>query len=96
LYSDGESALRACAKRQYGERYFHPISFAGGITRLWQPLEQAVSAKRTQCPRNKRPSDGIDRANLRERAFEHVLERDSPMYRPKSTPSLLFLLASGW
>ena len=33
--SSGESALRACAERQYGERYFHLISFAGDIT---QPI----------------------------------------------------------
>jgi hypothetical protein len=34
--------LRACAKRQYDERYFHPISFAGGIT-------QPIAAIRTAC-----------------------------------------------
>jgi hypothetical protein len=73
--------LRAGAERQYGERNFHPISFAGGIAIRTGRAHEAMGQ-----------SAPPDRAALRERAFA-ALECVSPADSFTSTLALLFLLA---
>jgi len=74
--------LRAGAEHQYGERNFHPISFAGGITirtgrKRWPPPTEAIGQSAPPC----------------ENALLRALERVSSADRFTSTLALLFLLA---